>query len=83
MNVELAGKLSREAGEDVGTYGITLNTLEDLSVQSGEEDPIDSQRLANQLLTARAVRYFLVVITAGLVWPLTFRWFAKLGRNEK
>jgi undecaprenyl-diphosphatase len=30
---------------------------------------------------ARAVRYFLVVIMAGIVWPLTFRWFAKLGRK--
>lgn len=32
-------------------------------------------------LPARAVRYFLVVVTAGLVWPLTFRWFSKLGRK--
>lgn len=30
----------------------------------------------------RAARYFLVVITAGIVWPLTFRWFAKLGNRE-
>ena len=34
-------------------------------------------------LPARAVRYFLVVVVAGLVWPLTFRWFSKLGRKEK
>ena len=27
----------------------------------------------------RAVRYFLMVITAGCVWPLSFKWFAKLG----
>ncbi len=32
---------------------------------------------------ARAIRYFLVVIVAGIVWPLTFNWFAKLGRKEK
>lgn len=25
----------------------------------------------------RAVRYFLMVITAGCVWPLSFKWFAK------
>ena len=31
---------------------------------------------------ARAVRYCLIVITAGVVWPLTFRWFSKLGRKE-
>lgn len=33
-------------------------------------------------MIARAVRYCLVVITAGIVWPLTFKWFAKLGKKE-
>ena len=33
-------------------------------------------------MISRAVRYFLVVITAGILWPLTFRWFAKLGKKE-
>lgn len=31
----------------------------------------------------RAVRYFLVVLAAGILWPLTFRWFAHLGKKEK
>lgn len=30
-----------------------------------------------------AVRYFLVVAVAGLLWPLTFRFFAKLGTKNK
>lgn len=30
----------------------------------------------------RAVRYFLVVLTAGVIWPLTFGWFSKLGHKE-
>ena len=30
----------------------------------------------------RTVRYFLVVIVAGLVWPLTFKWFSRLGMKE-
>ena len=34
---------------------IALSDLDNLSAQSGGADPIDSQRLANQLLTARAV----------------------------
>ena len=34
-------------------------------------------------LAARTIRYFLVVVTAGLIWPLTFRWFEKLGRKSK
>lgn len=33
-------------------------------------------------LAGRAVRYALVVIVAGIIWPLTFRWFAKLGHKE-
>lgn len=31
----------------------------------------------------RGVRYFLVVLVAGCLWPLTFRWFAGLGKREK
>ena len=31
----------------------------------------------------RSIRYFLVVVTAGIVWPLTFNWFSKLGRKNK
>lgn len=34
------------------------------------------------VMPARAVRYCLIVVVAGLVWPLTFRWFAKLGKNR-
>lgn len=30
----------------------------------------------------RAIRYFLVVLTAGALWPLTFKWFSKLGIKE-
>ena len=31
---------------------------------------------------ARAVRYCLVVVVAGIVWPLTFKWFSKLGEKK-
>lgn len=30
----------------------------------------------------RAVRYFLIVLVAGCLWPLTFRWFSKLGKRD-
>lgn len=30
-----------------------------------------------------AVRYFLTVITAGIVWPMTFSWFELLGYRKK
>ncbi|MBQ7302717.1 MAG: phosphatase PAP2 family protein [Clostridia bacterium] len=32
---------------------------------------------------AHALRYFLVVIAAGIGWPATFRWFAKWGKKEQ
>lgn len=31
---------------------------------------------------AYAIRYFCTVLFAGAVWPLTFKWFAKLGVNK-
>lgn len=32
-------------------------------------------------MAARAVRYFAIVLVAGLVWPLSFRWFSGLGKK--
>ena len=51
-----------------------------LAVKSGMKTPL------NALLgesVGRAARYFLIVIVAGILWPLTFKWFAKLGTKEK
>lgn len=31
----------------------------------------------------RLIRYFLIVIVAGIVWPLTFQWFSSLGKKEQ
>jgi hypothetical protein len=30
----------------------------------------------------RALRYFLMVLAAGILWPMTFRWFSSLGKKE-
>lgn len=32
-------------------------------------------------MAARMVRYFLVVLTAGILWPMSFRWFSRMGRK--
>lgn len=32
---------------------------------------------------ARTVRYSLIVITAVVLWPMTFPWFGKLGRKQE
>ena len=29
-----------------------------------------------------AVRYGVMILTAGVLWPLTFRWFGRLGRKK-
>ena len=34
-------------------------------------------------LAGRAVRYFLMVVAAGLIWPMTFRLWNKLDKKEK
>ena len=31
---------------------------------------------------ARLTRYFLIVIVGGVLWPMTFRFFARLGRDK-
>jgi len=44
-----------------------------------------TKELLNLLLgesVGRAVRYFMIVIVSGIVWPLSFKWFAKLGSRE-
>ena len=51
-----------------------------LAVKSGFKTPL------NLLLgesVGRAVRYFLIVIVAGVVWPLTFKLFKKLETKVK
>lgn len=49
-----------------------------IAVKEGLRSPLEG--LLPQY-PARAVRYFLIVIMAGIVWPLTFRWFCKLGKK--
>ena len=49
-----------------------------LLVKEGLKAPLNAMMPA---LTARAVRYFLTVLVVGGLWPLTFQYFAKLGRK--
>lgn len=50
-----------------------------LAVKEGLRSPLEA--VFSGHLAARAVRYFLIVIVAGLLWPLTFRFFSKLGKK--
>ena len=49
-----------------------------LAVKEGMKVPMDA---ILSPLPARMVRYFLVVVTAGFVWPMSFQYFSKLGRK--
>ena len=50
-----------------------------LAVKSGLKIPLNFV-LGESV--GRAARYFLMVIVAGIVWPLSFRYFRKLGNKE-
>ena len=47
-----------------------------LAIKSGFKAPLE---MLLPVYPARAVRYFLIVAWAGIGWPSTFRYFAKLG----
>lgn len=51
-----------------------------LAVKEGLRAPLE---MLLPVYPARALRYFLIVLAAGLLWPMTFRFFAKLGRKNK
>lgn len=50
-----------------------------LAVKSGFKAPLNA--LFGEYV-GRAVRYFLIVIVAGIQWPLFFKLFAKIGAKE-
>lgn len=52
-----------------------------LLVKEAMRGPLEALFAGN--MAARAVRYFLIVIVAGILWPLSFRWFSRLGNKEK
>lgn len=51
-----------------------------LLVKEGLRAPLEAVFAGH--MAARALRYFLIVLVAGAVWPMTFHWFAKLGGTK-
>lgn len=49
-----------------------------LLVKEGLRTPLEALL---PVYAARSLRYFLVVLTAGLLWPMTFRFFGKIGEK--
>ncbi|MBQ8611659.1 MAG: phosphatase PAP2 family protein [Oscillospiraceae bacterium] len=52
-----------------------------LGIKSGLKPAINA--LCGGMAFADGVRYFLIVVFAGCIWPLTFQWFAGLGGGKK
>ena len=55
---------------------VVLGLATVLAIKEGLRTPLE---WLLSVYPARAVRYFLIVVWAGLGWPSTFRFFAKLG----
>ena len=52
-----------------------------LVVKEGLKLPLET--LFGGHLIARAIRYLVLVLFAGILWPMTFPWLAKLGRKDE
>ena len=52
-----------------------------LAVKTGLKAPLEALFAGHY--ASRAVRYFLIVVVAAVLWPMTFRWFVKLGGKQK
>lgn len=50
-----------------------------LLVKEGLRVPLEV--ILTDAMAARAVRYFLIVVVAGFLWPMTFQWFSRLGEK--
>lgn len=51
-----------------------------LAIKAGLKPPLEA--LFHGHLISRAVRYGLIVLFAGIIWPMSFPFFARLGRKD-
>ena len=51
-----------------------------LLVKEGAKYPLDA--CFGGHMVSRGIRYFLVVVVAGILWPMTFKWFETIGKKE-
>lgn len=58
---------------------VVVGLLLIIAVKELLKTPLDA--LCGGHLIARSIRYFFVVIMGGILWPLTFRFFAKMGQK--
>lgn len=58
---------------------VALGLIPVLAVKAGLKAPLNA--LLGENIGA-AVRYGMIVLVAGILWPMTFKWFSKLGNKE-
>ena len=58
---------------------VVVGLLIALAVKEGLKAPLDA--IFQGHMIARAIRYFVLVLAAGIVWPLTFPRLSRLGRK--
>ena len=52
-----------------------------LAVKELTRAPLEA--IIPHVLTARLVRYYLMVVVGGILWPMTFKYFSKLGKIKE
>ena len=52
-----------------------------LLVKEGLKAPLNL--IFDENSVARCLRYFLMVVAGGALWPMTFKWFSKLGQTKE
>lgn len=60
---------------------LVLGLLPVLAIKAGLKQPLYA--LIGNEYVADGIRYFLLTAFAGCVWPLTFRWWGKIGKIRK
>ena len=58
---------------------VALGLIPVLAVKAGLKAPLNA--LLGENIGA-GVRYGLIVLVAGILWPMTFKWFGRLGHKE-
>ena len=52
-----------------------------LLIKEGLKVPLNL--IFDENTVARCLRYFLMVVAGGALWPMTFKWFSKLGQKKE
>ncbi len=60
-------------------FKFVIGVIPLLLIKSGLKEPLYA--VFDGSFLADGVRYLLIVLFAGCIWPLTFKWFTKLGKK--